>query len=166
MDNKKLNTRWRYYIDKSFQNQFIYRFSGVVILVAVITLGILWLIQENPYGLLPDNSGLLVSINPDKTMACTASDGSQIDLPVPGKAYNAFELFWAPILFVTVVNLVIIIVFSLFYSHSMAGPIHNIKMRLSDLADGKEAEPIRIRKGDQFQELVSLLNKVIEKRVK
>lgn len=166
MEDKKLNTRWRYYIDKPFQNQFIYRFSGVIIVVAVITLGILWLIQENPYGLLPDKSGLLVSIDPEKTMACTASDGSSLDLPVPGKAYNAFQLFWAPIAFVTVVNLVILVVFSLFYSHSMAGPIHNIKMRLSDIAEGKEPEPIRIRKGDQFQDLVSLLNKVIEKRVK
>ncbi len=141
------------------------RFSLVILLVMVFTLGVLWLLHDNPYGLLP-GSGLLTSVDKDKTIECTAPDGSHFPVPVPGKFYNAFDLFWKPILFVSILDLLLIVLFSLFYSHSMAGPIHNIKNSLQDLIDGKTARPIKIRKGDQFQELADLLNAVIEKRVK
>ncbi|HBS06302.1 MAG TPA: hypothetical protein DEA96_15140 [Leptospiraceae bacterium] len=158
--------RWRYYIDRSFQNQFIVRFSLVVVLVMVFTIGALWLLKENAFGLVPDNSGVLWSTDSAAALNCTYPDGGAVDLPAPVKPYDAFELYWKPIVFTSILNLVIIVIFSLFYSHSMAGPIHSIKNSLRDLKDGEPARPIRIRKGDQFQELASLLNEVIEKRVK
>lgn len=158
--------RWRYYIDRAFQNQFIGRFSVVIVLVMVFTIGALWLLKENAFGLLPDNSGVLYSMDSSDVFTCTLDDGSSTDFLAPDKPYDAFELFWKPIVFTSILNLVIIVVFSLFYSHSMAGPIHSIKNSLRDLIDGEPARPIRIRKGDQFQELASLLNEVIEKRVK
>ena len=158
--------RWRYYIDRSFQNQFIVRFSLVVVLVMVFTIGALWLLKENAFGLVPDNSGVLWSTDSAEALSYTYPDGSAADLPAPVKPYDAFELYWKPIVFTSILNLVIIVVFSLFYSHSMAGPIHSIKNSLRELKDGEPARPIRIRKGDQFQELAQLLNEVIEKRVK
>jgi len=141
------------------------RFSLVIVLVMMFTLGVLWLLRENPYGLLP-GSGILFTVNTDKMLQCQNADGSVTPIPTPGVPYNAFQLFWKPILFISLLNLLLIIVFSLFYSHSMAGPVLNIKNSLRDLRDGKPARPIRIRKGDQFQEMVDLLNEVIEKRVK
>ncbi len=57
-------------------------------------------------------------------------------------------------------------VFALFYSHTVAGPMLNIKRTLRRIIDSGDAEPLRIRKGDQFHELVELLNELIEKRVK
>ncbi|MGQ2811317.1 HAMP domain-containing protein, partial [Leptospira interrogans] len=48
----------------------------------------------------------------------------------------------------------------------MAGPIYNIKNQLRKLAAGEEpARKIKIRKGDEFQELADLLNQVIETRI-
>ncbi|MBL8020371.1 MAG: methyl-accepting chemotaxis protein [Leptospirales bacterium] len=161
-EKKGQSKRWKYYIDKPFQNQFMVRFALVVLLVTVSTLAVLWLLRENPYDLLPGD-GILFSMDIQKV---TQPDGTVSEVPVPGKTYNAFDLFWKPILFISVLNLVIIVVFSLFYSHSMAGPIHSIKMTLKDLAEGAPPRAIRIRKSDQFQDLAELLNEVVEKRVK
>jgi methyl-accepting chemotaxis protein len=161
-DKKNQSKRWRYYIDKSFQNQFMVRFALVIVLVAVATLAVIWVLRENPYDLLPGD-GVLFSVEIQRV---TQPDGTVNEVAVPTKNYNAFDLFLKPILFISILDLLIIVVFSLFYSHSMAGPIHNIKVALADLAKGGEPKPIRIRKSDQFQDLAELLNEVIEKRIK
>ena len=163
MEEKKV--RWRYIVDRPFQNQFMLRFSLIIILVVLATLGLLWILQKNPYGqgLLP--AKVLFSMS-DQVVKCAGPDGVSFDLVQPGKPYNAFQLFWKPILIVGGLNLLLIIVFSLFYSHSMAGPIHNIKVSISSMIEGGEPRPIRVRKGDQFQDLADLINQLIEKRVK
>jgi len=165
-NGEKKQFRWRYYIDRKFQNIFILRFSAIVVLVVIFTLGILWMIRENPYALLSNEGGVLMSMNLEQTLSCQSPDGSVMDMPVPGKAYNAFELYWKPIVFVSVVYLVLLVTFGLFYSHSMAGPVHNIRRSAQEMAAGGPVRPIRIRKGDQFQELADDLNMLIEKRVK
>lgn len=164
--DEKKNFRWRYYIDRKFQNVFILRFSAIVLLVVAFTFGILWMIGENPYPLLSDEGGLLFSVDPDQTISCQGADGSITEMPVPKRPYNAFDLYWKPIAFVSGVNLILLIVFGLFYSHSMAGPIWNMRRSLQDMAEGGPIRPVRIRKGDQFQELADDLNLLIEKRLK
>lgn len=157
-DSKNHSTRWRYYIDRQFQNRFMARFALIIVIVGVTALAAIWLVRSEPYGLLPGGSGVLFSAD---TELSEETGGF-----VPEETYNAFDLYWPPILIVSLVNLLMVTIFGLFYSHSMAGPIHNIKESLNDMVDDGEARPIRIRKGDQFQDLVDLLNKLIEKRVK
>lgn len=161
-DKSIQSKRWRYYIDKRFQNQFMVRFALVIVLVALATLAVLWVLRENQYDFLPGD-GVLFSMELQRT---PQPDGTIVEGYIPKKPYNALDLFWKPIIFISILDLVIIVVFSLFYSHSMAGPIHNIKSSLADLAKGGEPKPIRIRKSDQFQDLAELLNEVIEKRIK
>lgn len=158
---KEKSLRWRYYIDKPFQNQFMLRFSLIIILVLFFTLFILWLIRENPYALLVEQGGLLFSMDTNQTIQCVQDNGEIIEIPKPAKPYNAFELYWKPILFISIVNLIIIIVFSLFYSHSMAGPIYNIKRTLKEIIETGEYREIRVRKNDQFQDLVQAINEFI-----
>jgi methyl-accepting chemotaxis protein len=159
---KEKSIRWKYYIDKRFQNQFMIRFSVIILIVMVFTLGILWLIRENPYTLLIKEGGVLYSMDPDRTIQCVQDSGEVVEYPTPVKAYNAFELYWKPILFISVVNLIILIVFSLFYSHSMAGPIYNIKRTLREMIQTGEVKKIKVRKTDQFQDLVEVINEYIE----
>lgn len=158
---KEKSLRWRYYIDKPFQNQFMLRFSLIIILVLFVTLSILWLIRENPYALLVEQGGLLFSMDTNQTIQCVQDNGEIIEIPRPAKPYNAFELYWKPILFISFANLIIIVVFSLFYSHSMAGPIYNIKRTLKEIMDTGEYREIRVRKNDQFQDLVQAINEFI-----
>jgi hypothetical protein len=164
--NEKKQIRWRYYIDRKFQNVFILRFSAIVLLVVVFTLGILWMIRENPYPLLSQEGGVLIAMSTDQTLTCQSADGAILQMGVPGRVYNAFDLYWLPIVFVSGINLVLLVVFGLFYSHSMAGPVHNMRKNLQEMAAGGPVRPIRIRKGDQFQELVDDINRLIETRVK
>jgi hypothetical protein len=159
---KEKSLRWKYYIDKKFQNQFMLRFSVIILLVLVFTLGILWVLKENPYTLLLREGGVLYSMSSDKTIQCVQENGEVIELPTPIKAYNAFELYWKPIVFISVVNLILVITFSLFYSHSMAGPIYNIKRTLREMMETGETKQIKIRKTDQFQDLVEVINQYIE----
>jgi len=159
---KEKSLRWKYYIDKKFQNQFMLRFSVIILLVLLFTLGILWVLKENPYTLLLKEGGVLYSMSSDKTIQCVQENGEVIELPTPIKAYNAFELYWKPIVFISVVNLILVITFSLFYSHSMAGPIYNIKRTLREMMETGETKQIKIRKTDQFQDLVEVINQYIE----
>jgi hypothetical protein len=159
---KEKSLRWKYYIDKKFQNQFMLRFSVIILLVLLFTLGILWVLKENPYTLLLREGGVLYSMSSDKTIQCVQENGEVIELPTPIKAYNAFDLYWKPIVFISVVNLILIITFSLFYSHSMAGPIYNIKRTLREMMETGETKQIKIRKTDQFQDLVEVINQYIE----
>ncbi len=158
-NQKSHSARWNYYIDRGFQNQFMMRFALVIVLIAMIALAALWLLRSEEYGLLPGNAGMLVSIDLEAT---SAADGAI----VPDRYYSAFALYWPPVVLMTLINLALILIFGLFYSHSMAGPIHNIKQSLRAMIAGEDARPIRIRKGDQFQELADLMNQLIEKRVK
>jgi methyl-accepting chemotaxis protein len=159
-------TRWRYYIDREFQTRFMVRFSLVILLVMIMTLGVLFLVREGAYNLLPGDSGVLYSLDVEKPLTVVGEDGLESQVLAPDVPYNAFDLYWRPIMLISVANLILIVIFSLFYSHSMAGPIYNIKRSLRELRDGKTPRMIRVRKGDQFQDLAELLNEVIEKRVK
>lgn len=162
----KEGARWRYYIDREFQNRFMLRFALVIVIIFGITLGGLFLLSQKAYesSLLPgDGYSVLVGM---KEITTTDEQGNEVEEAVPGEIFNAFQLYWPLIVVLSVVNLIVVTVFGLFYSHSMAGPVHNMKVNLQRMIDGEEVKPIRIRKGDQFQDLAALLNEFIEKKVK
>jgi len=160
--------RWRYYIDREFQNRFMLRFAAIILIVGLALLGGLWLVHQSAYNLLPE--GLLFGVREmqgpgGEPLMCTLPDGSSMPVIRPsGQGYNAFELLWAPIIFTTLLNLALVTAFALFYSHSMAGPIYNIKSSLRRMIDTGELREIRVRRSDQFQDLAELLNEFIRKR--
>ena len=165
-ENAKKSTRWRYYIDKPFQNTFMLRFAAIILVILVVAIGVLFLVRTNSFNgmLLPGNDNpVLYEI---KIIERLDDQGKKIEEPAPRRAYNAFDLYWPPIVVISLLNLVLVTIFGLFYSHSMAGPIHNIKQSLQEMIDGGEIKPIKIRKGDQFQDLAGILNQFIEKKAK
>ena len=56
----------------------------------------------------------------------------------------------------------IIFITSLFLGHKIAGPIHKLKIYLSELRDGKSRGKLTFRKGDYFQELAEDFNGAYE----
>jgi hypothetical protein len=44
----------------------------------------------------------------------------------------------------------------------MAGPIYNIKRTLTEMIQTGEVKKIKVRKTDQFQDLVEVINEYIE----
>jgi len=47
-------------------------------------------------------------------------------------------------------------------THRIAGPIYRIEQQLGILLKGEKIGPIRIRHGDEFQELVYVVNQLVE----
>ncbi|MBX7058549.1 MAG: hypothetical protein K1X75_10835 [Leptospirales bacterium] len=169
--NAPIAARWRYYVDRPFQNHMLLRFALVVAMVVAIALLGLWLVHENSAVLLPEGEGALFALNEEAAadgspQMCVLPGGEELPAIRPGRSYNAFQLYWRPMAAVSVATLIAVLAFAFFYSHSVAGPMISIKRSLRRIIDSGEAEPIRIRKGDKFQELVELLNELIEKRVK
>jgi hypothetical protein len=48
-------------------------------------------------------------------------------------------------------------------THRMTGPIWKLERELRKFLDGKEIEPLRFRRSDEFQELPALINRLLEK---
>jgi HAMP domain-containing protein len=82
------------------------------------------------------------------------------------RGINSLELYLLPILYVSLIYLILIAVFGLFISHRMAGPVYRIKRTLQEAAKGginiKELE-FRLRKRDELQDLVEALNRFLDK---
>ena len=102
----------------------------------------------------------------DKKTAVPPSPEESFAITIEKRGINSFELYFLPILLVSILYLFIIAVFGLFISHKMAGPIYRIKKTLLEASKGnvniKELE-FRLRKRDELQDLVDALNKFLDK---
>jgi hypothetical protein len=60
--------------------------------------------------------------------------------------------------------LLIILVFYLEvrFLHRIAGPLYRIEKTLKEISEGKDVEPIKLRKKDFYKTLADEVNKVIE----
>jgi signal transduction histidine kinase len=79
--------------------------------------------------------------------------GSFIDL-VTYQVMFRFLAFSIPVLFV-------LTAFAVIFTHRIAGPLSRLERTLDELLEGKQVDPIRLRKHDELQELTSKINKLI-----
>jgi hypothetical protein len=175
-----MKKRWRYYIDRRFQNQFILKFSFIILLNMLLTLSVVWLVREKSYSLLPNGASVLVQVDSAKAIPISIrneeisidEEEGRLYFPLktlegePPKLFNAFDLYFVPILFVSLLNLIIVGFFSLFFSHKMAGPLYRIKLTLETYILRKTAPPIVLRKGDFFQDLAHQINRALDLKEK
>lgn len=80
------------------------------------------------------------------------------------KAYNLLDLYWRPILALSILQIVLITVFGLFFSHRIAGPVHRIKKELREIAEGKlpVTHEIRLRKKDFLLDIAREINNTLK----
>jgi nitrogen fixation/metabolism regulation signal transduction histidine kinase len=150
--------RFRYFIDKPFQTKFILRFVIVILIGLAITLGILGYYSQTKF-----KEGLYFTT---KEVANISASLQNQSLPYPDiqpKGMNRLDLFWKPVIFTSVFYILLLMIFGLFYSHRMAGPLYRIQKNLKELKQGESVTEIQIRKNDHFQELVGLLNDLLKK---
>jgi HAMP domain-containing protein len=60
-----------------------------------------------------------------------------------------------------VVVIIQIVLLTVYFSHKVAGPIYRLERACNNVIDGDYREKIVLRKGDELQNLASLLNRVI-----
>lgn len=170
----KKNFRFRYIIDKEFQFKFLAHYSLLFISGVLVTLGFLYWLNQSKY-----DGGAVFRLRQDaqtvfwKVENEDAAPGEEKTKYVPRDIYlpdydhklNMYTIQRDAVITLSILYLALITVFSIFKSHKMAGPVFSIKRSLTRMANGEPIEKIRIRKGDEFQELVEVLNEVIQKRV-
>jgi hypothetical protein len=76
---------------------------------------------------------------------------------VPGLA-DALAL-WATLM--TGLSAFFAIVVGLYFSHKLAGPLYRFKLELGRIAAGHDPRPLRLRQGDDFQDVAEELNRAL-----
>ena len=139
--NLRKHQRRNYYIDKGFQTKFIVKFCLLVAFGSALTVVLIyWLAQHST----------TVGI----------ADGRV--------AVHATAEYLLPLLLQTVfIELVIVslaaIVMTVLFSHKLAGPLHRLKLMLAKLGEGDFSLSMKLREGDQLQQVATAYNEAIEK---
>jgi hypothetical protein len=170
----KKTFRFRYIIDKEFQLKFLLHYLLLFISGVAVTLGFLYWLNRAKF-----DGGVVFRLRQD---AQTVFWKVENDQPAPGEGafkyvpreiylpdydhqLNMYTIQFNAVVTLSALYLVLITIFSIFKSHKMAGPVFSIKRSLQRMAAGEPIEKVRVRKGDEFQELVEVLNEVIQKRI-
>lgn len=170
----------KYFIDKRFQGKFILRYSFVVVISAVIVLAALFALKNKAYSLLPDGASVLAQMDVDNHKSLKKDRDGNWQIVAEGEGeeyfplkvtkggfrfYNAFDLYLWPVVVVTLLNILIIMVYSVFFSHKVAGPIFKIKKVLNHYLATGEFNDIKLRKGDNLDDVARLINHAMRRRL-
>lgn len=168
----------KYIIDRRFQMRFILRYSIVVAISAGIILGTLFILKNKAYNLLPDGASVLAQMDVENHKALKKDDKGNWQIVPEGegdeyfplkvrrggyKFYNAFDLYLWPVVGVTILNILIIMIYSVFFSHKIAGPVVKIKRILNHYLATGEYVDIKLRSGDNFDDVARLINHAVHR---
>lgn len=132
-EEKIINRRRNYFIDKNFQTKFIIRFCLLIMLASLMT------------------GALIYYFN----MQTTTVAFENLKVVVKSTADFILPIMFQVIIIVTVIVGLATIAVTLFTSHKIAGPLYKLKMELGKMKEGDFSSPIRIRAKDQLQKVVS-----------
>ncbi|MBN1898207.1 MAG: methyl-accepting chemotaxis protein [Spirochaetes bacterium] len=146
MELSKQERRKQYLIHKKFQVHFIIDFLKIVISFVFITglVSIIYYYFRYQYGESIFESYLLI-VKKGETIKYT----------------NHFEII-VPIILISMFTIsLFMIVYGVFYSHRIAGPIYRLKKTLDAIASGHLNFMVRLRKKDKFKEMAEHMNNLI-----
>ncbi len=133
--------RRNYYIDKSFQTKFILKFCSLVVLGSGLIVALIyWLAQHST----------TVGIANGRVSVHTTAE------------YLLPLLLQTVFLELVVVSLVAIVM-TLLFTHKIAGPLYRFKLMLGHLGEGDFSTSMKLRGGDQLQEVAVAYNEAVEK---
>lgn len=132
--------RRQYFIKKEFQTRFIVKFFLILVAGGILTVALTFLNNQDTLTAVYANSKL------------TIQNTSLAIMP---------SVVFTTILTTLALGLVVVVV-TLLVSHKIAGPMFRFEKDINRIAGGDLKSRIRIRKGDQFQELAESLNRMVE----
>ena len=130
-----------YFIEKSFQAKFIMKFCSLIGLGGILTIGLLYLWAKG---------ATTVSIVNSRVIVTTTAD---FILP----------LLIQTVIIVTILVAIATIAVTLFVSHKIAGPLYRFKKIMEAMGEGDFLNQVKIRKGDQLQDLAKIFDDMIVK---
>lgn len=132
--------RRHYFIKKDFQTRFIVRFLLVLLIGGVISVGLTLLTTRGTLTTSFVGSRLVIQDTP------------LVILP---------SVVLTTVITIVVVGVIVAIV-TLLVSHKIAGPMFRFEKDIERIAGGDLKSHINLRKGDQFQEMVTSINTMID----
>lgn len=136
-----MSQRRNYLPQKGAQGRFVLTLLLVIFLVAVITFCNLWVI------------GNFVVNNYSEL-------GSQSN--VWGFLDKAADLIWWRVMLIILVNIIIVAIIGIFYSHQFAGPSYKFEKSLREIAQGDLSFKIILRQNDSMHNVADSLNRMID----
>ncbi|MEW6710429.1 MAG: hypothetical protein AB1403_11455 [Candidatus Riflebacteria bacterium] len=137
-----MSQRKNYFISKGMQSKFAGTILLLAFLVAVIT-------ACNIYVL----GSFFVST---KTTLVEARGVTNI-------MQHFFTEFWPRLLMLIFVNVIIIFIVSIMYSHQTAGPAYKLEMSIKRITEGDLTFEVSLRRNDNLKELATALNELLKK---
>ncbi|NQT75292.1 MAG: methyl-accepting chemotaxis protein [Candidatus Omnitrophica bacterium] len=132
--------RRRYLINMKFQTEFILKFCGLVVLGAVVFGVILYVFSSRTLTTSFENSRLVVK--------------STASYLLPGLLFGGLVV---AILTATAASIVVLLM-----THRVAGPMYRFEKYAEKVGSGEISSDLKIRKKDQFQNLVGAFNKMTQ----
>ncbi len=132
--------RRNYFINKGFQTEFILKFCGLVVLGAVVFGIILYVFSSRTLTTSFENSRLVVK--------------STASYLFPGLLFGGLVV---AALTATAASMVVLLM-----THRVAGPIYRFEKHAERIGAGEISSELKIRRKDQFQNLVSAFNKMTQ----
>ncbi len=136
------NKRRRYLVNKPVQ--FIY--SGITIYFILIVIVLV--------------SGLTYYITLNTILTQLESESKFINAYETIKNINS--LLIRRIVFLILFLIILTFYLEIRFLHRIAGPLYRIEKILNEISEGKNVEPIKLRKKDFYKSLAEAVNKVIE----
>ena len=156
-----MNGRKTLIVDRSFQYRFIAKNICFMVLVFILIALVMTVWQRFAV-----NQGFLFSPPSNAEMLRWAQENNiAVGSPeyvqqylLSAKPYTFFDLLWKPLLIMFFINVLIIFVENIYFTHKIAGPIHRLKVLLGKKIAGEDVGKISFRKGDMFHDLAELIN--------
>lgn len=136
-----MSQRRNYLPQKGAQGRFVLTLLLVIFLVAVITFCNLWVIGNFVVNHLSD-------------LSTHATVWSFLDKAAP--------LIWWRVVLIIMVNIIIVAIIGIFYSHQFAGPSYKFEKSLREIAQGDLSFKIILRQNDSMHNVADSLNRMID----
>lgn len=133
-----MSQRKNYFIEKGMQSKFIVTLMLLIFLVSVITVCNVYVIYEYVHS----NS---VSGSADT-----------------GFFSVAFNLMGYRLFLIGMVNIIIVAIIGVFYSHQFAGPSYKIEKSIKQIAEGDLSFKVTLRKSDTMHNIAESLNVMVD----
>lgn len=132
--------RKNYFIDKKFQSLFIIKFCTLIVLGAILSGAIIYLMSKSTVTTSFENLRLVIK--------------STADFILPAVLLSS-------IVVIVVIGIATIAV-TLFTSHRIAGPLYRVEKDIEEVASGNLAKRFNLRKADELKALAEGLNNLAE----
>lgn len=136
-----MSQRRNYLIEKKMQGKFTMTLLMLIFLIAVISFCNLYVIGSfviNHY-----------------------TNIQEINSPVDF-ILQALDVMWPRLILIILVNVIIVIIIGVFYSHQFAGPSFKMERALREIAAGDLASKIYLRQSDSLHNVADAINQLID----